>query len=70
MTTFWAPHGLFSGHLVHKVAASAQSPREIAPAVRQLPFTFGAPVTSADFAAAATTFGIHSGRIPVTWAAK
>jgi hypothetical protein len=61
---------LFSGHLVHKVAASAQSPRKIAPAVRQLPFAFVAPATSADFAAAVTTFGIHSSRILVTWAAK
>jgi hypothetical protein len=62
--------GLFSGHPVHKVAASAQSPRKIAPAVRQLPFAFVAPATSADFAAAVTTFGIHSSRILVTWAAK
>ena len=37
---------------------------------RQLPFAFAAPATSADFAAAVTTFGIHSSRILVTWAAK
>jgi hypothetical protein len=36
-----------------------------------LPFAFAAPATSADFAAAVTTFGIaSSSRILVTWAAK